>query len=286
MGDVISILNTTHKIPRWESLHPPRVTFAAEFVSATNIPENTTSLTELTRNWSIDQPTTSSFTLAPTPEGGSQTTCETSRDRKRARSNGRAESDSDTPSAPSTSSAQSLLATNAVAGSTLPKRPATRAEQQADRATLDNFRVSPHIEKIWRQARSYFIAVDKSICRSTRFSQWAHQGLIPQWAIGTGPIPPHLLGDQKEQHNLGSLLEDKGISLLFFLSKSLKQQAHVQEAQAKALLHTVQNLYGEDQTSFKLAKQKIISFCTKERSVVNTQLDRQEGLLKSHKSSP
>ena len=265
-----------------ESTNSPRVTFIVGHPTGAKQANNTSSLTELTRNWSIDH---AQDIPLPTrqQEVPRKNTRDSSRERKRARGN---QPEPSSAQAPSTSSTQQPLNITHTDLDTQPTTSLTTAEHQADRRTLDNFRVSDHIESIWRQTRSTFITVEKYRCRSQRLTQWADKGLLPQWAIGTGNIPPHLLGEPKDQTTVGSLLQAQAKSLLLLLASSLRAQASIKESQAKALLNTVQTLYGEDANSFYLAKQKILSFCIKERADIALQLDRQEASLKAANNTP
>ena len=53
-----------------------------------------------------------------------------------------------------------------------------------------DFSIMPEANDIWRKARTCFITAEKIRFRSDRLQSWAKQRLVPDCAVGTGPIPP------------------------------------------------------------------------------------------------
>ena len=95
------------------------------------------------------------------------------------------------------------------------------------------------------QARSMYIQAEKLHIRSLRLATWAEDGLIPKWAVGEGPIPPHLVMDPTIASTLNEVFTKQAVETLTLLSSSLEEQSIAKENEAHALWKGIEELYKE-----------------------------------------
>jgi len=233
---------------------------------------NSTSLTTLAGNLNLQepQPGPSSSALSPQQQ----------RDRKRARfysSDNVADSLGLTDTAFTNRNASDAARINTESSASA----SNRTDAIPDTQTLNNFRVTGNAELIWKQARNNFIQAEKASIRSQRFNNWATLGLIPNWAIGTSSIPPHLLTDQSQKNQLSTLIFEQGRELILEIAKNLEIQSKHKLSQAQALLRTVKDIYGDNTQNYHLATIKLKNFVDRQMIFVKKNLDHQEARLRA-----
>ena len=150
--------------------------------------------------------------------------------------------------------------------------------ETAGNAGTQDGRVIPAAEALWKQARGLFLASTKARLRADTIKRWGTEGLIPDWAIGHGTIPPHLLV-KEWRTRFGDVVRQQGRELMDYLADTLLASAESFDKQANALLRSVKTLYAEDNDGYDNSVAKIEAFCKKDKQEQLKLLDRQRTSL-------
>jgi len=206
------------------------------------------------------------------------------REKKRARFNSSTDGEPELHNTPATSSATMSGESSTAQADRLNSNP-TGIENYTQE-TLKTFRVHSHAEDLWKQARNNFFYAERANLRAERLSSWASEGLLPAWAIGKGNIPQHLVSDTENSNIISIMLFEHGRDLVNALAKSLEKVSNQKLASAKALLKTVQEIYGEDKESYTLAALKLKNIVNKYTAQIQSNLDHQEAAMRAQKITP
>lgn len=153
--------------------------------------------------------------------------------------------------------------------------------QQTETTTPD-FTILPQAEKIWKQARSCFVAHGKIRKRAQKLQEWAQLGLTPSWAVGTGPAPQHLLPkDNAHITRLGDLYRHQACESMKVHASGLFMEAEQKEQEGQALFKSLHNLYERDPQGLKRLTDIISRMVKNDILKTTTQLDIQEAELRA-----
>ena len=183
-------------------------------------------------------------------------------------------------------SARQLNATNA--NLVQPNQPgkAPKGNKTFSQETLKNCRVHAHAEDLWKQARNNFFYAERANLRAEKLSSWAAERFLPARDIGKGNIPRHLLNDTENSNIISIMLFEQAKDLVNSLAKSLQKVSKQKLISAKALLKTVQEIYGEDKDSYIMAAIKLKNIVNKYIIQIQTNLDHQEATIRANRITP
>ena len=145
-----------------------------------------------------------------------------------------------------------------------------------------DFSILPEADRIWRQARTCFIAAEKAKLRSERLISWAKQRLVPAWAVGCGPTPSQFTSSNSIfQNRFGETLRMQACDNLFILAEGLKHEAQTKESQGQAYYQSLAAIYANDNAGLQKITGIITRFVNRDTQIATTALNKQEADLRA-----
>lgn len=144
------------------------------------------------------------------------------------------------------------------------------------------FSILPQALNIWRQARSCFVSSEKTKVRAAKLRDWANQGLIVEWAVGSCPTPPHFtIRDEAITNHFGEELRAQACHTMHIHAAGLQQDAELKQAQGQALHKSLENMYVDNQPELHKLTAIITRMVNKDVHYATTQMNKQEASMRA-----
>lgn len=149
------------------------------------------------------------------------------------------------------------------------------------------FHILPQALGIWRQSRGCFVTSEKCKVRAEKLRDWAEEGLVVPWAVGTSRTPYHYLPkDQATITHLGEKLTLQALATMKSHAYGIQLEADLKMAQAQALYKSLEAMYVDDPDELLKITQIIARMVAKDHHLATTQANRTEAAMRANPLTP
>lgn len=149
------------------------------------------------------------------------------------------------------------------------------------------FHILPQALGIWRQSRGCFVTSEKCKVRAAKLRDWAEEGLVVPWAVGTSRTPYHYLPkDPATIQHLGERLTIQALDNMKIHAQGIQLEADLKAAQAQALYKSLEAMYDEDPEELLHITDIIARMVSKDHHLALTQANKTEAYMRANPLKP